>query len=354
MFGRVDLLMSSRLAPSANFHNPVGLLWRMLTSGQRAAYSALVHEALRIALRPVDWMLQPVERRLLRRSASSERPILLVVGAPRSGTTLVYQTLARYLDVSVLTNAAAMFPRSPLCGSRLTRWLPAWGASDFRSFYGQTSGLQGANDGFSLWNRWLGDDRYVPASQLTPEGEESMRQFFLSWHALHDRPFLNKNNRNTACLDLLSRVLPQARFIVVRRNPLLVAQSLITARQQVQGDKSVGWGLHSHSADTPSDPLQYVDDVCDQIIEIERQLDEQLRHIEADRITEITYEGFCEAPQAALRTIIRDCAGVTLREELMDAELTTFEVSARVTMSDAEQERLQSRLAAKRRKTVVV
>jgi hypothetical protein len=40
-----------------------------------------------------------------------------------------------------------------------------------------------------------------------------------------------------------------------------VAQSLINARMQVQGDKSVGWGLHSQSSDTTADPLAYVDGV---------------------------------------------------------------------------------------------
>jgi hypothetical protein len=42
------------MAPSGNFQNPLGLVFRMLMSGKRAAYSSLLHEALRIAAKPID------------------------------------------------------------------------------------------------------------------------------------------------------------------------------------------------------------------------------------------------------------------------------------------------------------
>ena len=75
---------------------------------------------------------------------------------------------------------------------------------------------------------------------------------------------------------------------------MLVAQSLIKARQQVQGDKSTGWGLHSHCTDMTADPLAYVDDVCHQVLQIEAELEEQLKHLPQDRIIEFTYEDFCD------------------------------------------------------------
>ena len=233
----------------------------MLTSGKRAAYAALFHFALRLLAMPVDAMLEGKETRTLKKAAPSVLPVVLVVGTPRSGTTLVYQTLARYMDVSYVTNLTSMFPKSPVTASRLLNWMPKRDSADFHNFYGQTARLHGPNDGFSLWNKWLGDDRYVPRTDLNESEQQEMRSSFSAGSQAFGKPFLNKNNRNTGCLDLLSKVLPQASFIVVRRNPLLVAQSLINAREQVQGDKSVGWGLHSHSSDITQDPLRYVDDV---------------------------------------------------------------------------------------------
>ena len=345
--------MSARIVPSENFQNPLGLLYRMLTSGKRAAYAALFHEALRIAARPFDTMLQRKESRTIQNAVPSQLPVVLVVGAPRSGTTLVYQTLARYMDVSYVTNLTSMFPRSPISGSRMLHWIPGRNSADFHNFYGQTARLQGPNDGFSLWNKWLGDDRYIPRTDLNEAEQQEMQQFFYAWGNAFGKPFLNKNNRNTGCLDLLSRVIPRASFIVVRRNPLLVAQSLIKAREQVQGDKTVGWGLHSHSSNTSADALSYVDDVCDQILKIERQLDEQLRHIPSHRLIEITYEGFCEDPAASLHQISRHILDVNLKDELIARELRPFEASGKVTLSDAEQTRLLTRLNQRRATTAI-
>ena len=96
--------MNSGIVPSRNFTNPIGLLLRMLTSGQRVAYSALIHEAMRLVSRPLNRLLAGRERRLLKTAPSDVAPVILVVGAPRSGTTLVYQTLARYLDVTYFSN----------------------------------------------------------------------------------------------------------------------------------------------------------------------------------------------------------------------------------------------------------
>lgn len=338
--------MNPGIGPSQNFKNPVGLLFRMLMSGQRAAYATLIHEAMRLVSRPLNRLLAGREQRLSQTAVSDVQPVILVVGAPRSGTTLVYQTLARYLDVTYFSNLTSLFPDAPLAGTKMFRWLPRRQSADFQNFYGQTAGLNGPNDGFSIWNQWLGNDRYVPRPDLTADEQSSMGRFFKVWCAVFGKPFLNKNNRNAACLDLLSRAIPQSSIVVVRRNPLLVAQSLINARHQVQGHKSVGWGLHSHSSDMTADPLAYVDDVCDQVLQIEAELDEQLRRIPYSRIVEFTYEGFCEAPEATLRWIASRISGVRLKEDLIQKELRPFAVSATVTLSTLEKERLLSRLQA--------
>jgi hypothetical protein len=333
---------------TSNFKNPVGLVFRMLTSGSRAAWAALLHEGLRLLARPIDLLLQGREKRLLKESGTGNVPMILVVGAPRSGTTLVYQTLARYLDVSYVSNLTSLFPHSPLSGTRMFRWLPQTRSADFRNFYGQTAHLNGPNDGFCLWNRWLGKDRYVPRTELSELEQQSIQGFFQAWHRQFGKPFLNKNNRNTGCLDLLSRLFPDATFVVVRRNPVLVAQSLIKAREQVQGDKSVGWGLHSQSSDTDRDRLSYVDDVCAQILQIEEQLDEQLSQIPKSRLIEFTYEGFCEDPVHALESLADRIPHASLKCDLIGAELQPFAVSAQVTLTHEELERLQAVLKAGR------
>ncbi len=338
--------MSPRIAPSDNFRNPVGLLYRMLLSGQRAAYTALAMESLRIMAKPIDAMLQFRERRLMTSQRSGSLPLLLIAGAPRSGTTLIYQTLAKYLDVSYFSNLTSLFPRSPISGTQLVRPDTSRQSADFCNFYGQTSGLHGPHDGFGIWNRWLGSDRYVPRTDLAQNELSDMRHFFEVWCSVFRKPLLNKNNRNTSCLALLSSILPNAFFVVVRRNPVMVAQSLIRAREQVQGDKRFGWGLHSTETSQTSDPLAYVDDVCRQILSIENRLNEQLKIIPEHRILELQYEDFCRRPSNIIQQIATRIPGIGLNQLLTQQPLQAFQISSSVTLSDTEHDRLLRNLGA--------
>ncbi|MEZ6124062.1 MAG: sulfotransferase [Planctomycetaceae bacterium] len=326
-----------------NFADPFGLLKRMLTSGNRAAYAALLREGLSIAAKPADWLLSGFEQRRLKAAPTSEHPLILIVGAPRSGTTLVYQVLAAYLDVTTPSNLTSMFPRSPLTVAKLQQRLPFSTRPDFQNFYGQTAKLSGPNDAFHLWNRWLGSDRYQPAEALSDDVADDMRRFFAAWTSAFHRPFLNKNNRNTACIRLLADTLPQARFVVVQRNPVFVAQSLIRAREQVQGDKHIGWGLNSQSPETDEtseDSLAYIDQVCQQVEDISRDLQQQLSAVAPDRILQLSYEDFCNDPQTGIQSITAAFPGLQLNPAFPLSDLNPFRVSNRSTLTEAEQQRL--------------
>ncbi|MEZ6130320.1 MAG: sulfotransferase [Planctomycetaceae bacterium] len=324
----------------SNFRDPLGLVRRMLASGNRAAYSALFREGISVALKPFDVMFGALENHSLAKDMESDQPLILIVGAPRSGTTLIYQTLSAYLDVTYPSNLTALFPRAPLTAARLQKLIPTKRRPDFRNFYGQTTRMRGPNDAFHLWNRWFGDDRYQLENRLSEEDIADMRRFFAAWTSTFNKPFLNKNNRNTDCIHRLAEYLPNARFVVVRRNPVFVAQSLIQAREVVQGDKSVGWGLRSRSADETQDPLAYVDEVCRQVTAIDTDMDQQLATVDSNRVVEITYETFCEDPKWTIRKIVSAFDGLELAPSMSLEELTAFQISKKNLLTPEEQSRM--------------
>jgi len=339
---------AGRTGKYRNFLDPRGLLLRMLKSRNRSAYSALFRAGLTVGVQPLDWAMQGKERRLL--AAAGQRPakypLVLIAGSPRSGSTLLYQTLARYADVSYLTNLSSMFPLAPISATRMFHKTSGQTRPDFKSYYGQTSEWISPNDGFDVWNRWLGDDRYnIPTAFETHTAKE-LRQFFSAWVNTFDKPFLNKNNRNTACVQLLAETLPQATFIIIRRESLFVAQSLIEARLQVQGTKHCPWGLGSvNEHEQTNDPLGYVEDVCNQIQSIENRLDQQLLTIDSSRYIEVGYEDFCSDPTGTLRRIREAIPGLRLREERMEADLNPFTVSSTLRISKEEYDRIKGRFA---------
>lgn len=327
---------------NSNFRDPFGLVMRMLASGNRAAHAALLREALRYAAIPVDVVMSPLERR--GQTADSSHPLLLIVGAPRSGTSLVYQVLSRYLDVTYPSNASVMFPRSPITATRIQERFRVHRAPKYRSFYGQTCRLTDTNDAFEIWNRWLGDDRYHPAATLSSEQISDMRSFFARWTQTFNKPLLNKNNRNSLAIRLLSEVLPQARFLIVRRNPVMVAQSLLTARKRIQGDVTAPWGLEATTA--AAEQLGHVDAVCQQLTAIEREVERQLQCVDSARVFGMTYEGFCEQPVPMIRSIVEKFDGVRVspRQDLDTCE--PFRVSSRQQVSNEELDRIHANFSS--------
>jgi hypothetical protein len=326
----------------ANFSDPFGLIVRMLRSGDPAARAALLREASAAILSPLDRCLQIAEHRRLRSAQPSMLPLLLIVGAPRSGTTLVYQVLARHLPFTYFTNLSALFPRAPLTASRLLLRGPRTAPDSLHNYYGNTAGLTGPNDGFHIWNRWLGADRYQAPQSLPAEAVTAMRRFFAAWTAAFGRPLVNKNNRNTDCVGLLGQALPEAVFVVIHRDPVYVAQSLLLARQHVQGDKRRRWGLRSLDQEVPTDPLGHVDSVCRQVTAIADKLQADCRSLPAARFIDVHYEEFCADPDPTLETIssrVWGASGAVLTGRKIGPVGAT---TNRQRISPAEFERIQS------------
>lgn len=328
---------------NANFEDPIGLVLRMLKSKNKAAYSSLVREGVRFGASPLDSLLRLVERRQTKDAKPSKHPLILVIGAPRSGTTLVYQALAHFLDVTYPSNGSSLFVKSPITAARIQKKLVRRLKPSFENYYGQTRRLSDCNDAFELWNRWLGEDRYAPRSELTDEQSCEMQNFFDTWMNAFDKPFLNKNNRNAFAVRVLARHLPNAKFVVVRRNPVFVAQSLIVARKKIQGSESIGWGLNSSSTIGKPDPLAYVDDVCSQIKTIDDEMDSQLIAVDGARVINVTYEGFCNAPQQTIAEVAARFDGLELDADSNLSQLEPFEISQKLTINRDEINRICQR-----------
>ncbi len=328
-----------------NFRSPLRLASKMAFGSDAIGRWALMQVAATIALRPLQRLFARRERAIVKNSHhADDLPIILVVGGPRTGTTFASQLLARYLDVSFFNNATEIFSESPLWGTQLYRdpFAPT-ARLQAGSLYGNTFGLRGINDGFTIWNEWLGDDRY----QANPidQKADAMRHFFANWSAAFGKPLLNKNNRNLDAMQWLASELPNSVFVVVRRDPAQVASSLIAAREYVQGDKNLRWGLLSTDTESDDDPLAYVDRVVEQIQQIDRRIEEQLPHIDEKRWIDVSYSDYCESPDEFVRAVAKLAGNVPVRERLLnDEQVGAIPFRTRHQLSVDERSRLDTML----------
>lgn len=321
-----------------NFDDPIGVVRRMVTSRNPVALATLARAAARPVVGPISRRWARIDAELIAEAPPSDRPIVMVTGGARTGTSLTAQILAMRLDVDWFDNRVDLFPHSPLYAAR--RWPSNIADIELASYYGNSRRLGAMSDAFGIWNRWLGDDRYVP--ELRDDAVDAMRRFFDARDQLSPRPLLNKNNRNLPIAVDIARAIPRLRVVTITRDPLDTVASLLVARRVVQGDVTKPWGVLSRSEVAADDPLGYVDDVCAQVLECNRVAEQVVETLGPQGVV-LRFEDVLADPHKAAE-IVGEAHGVAARPDAPDLLLSAQH--RRRSMTAAEEERAETVLDA--------
>ncbi|MEM7782972.1 MAG: sulfotransferase [Planctomycetota bacterium] len=150
---------------------------------------------------------------------------IFIVGAPRSGTTLLLQMIVAAFDIGYISNLAACFWKRPELGVLLSKKLLGRPNLSTESNYGQTVGPEQPHEFGGFWRRVLG---YESMSQSErPEivwelVEAELDRIAAAW----DRPVVYKVFQLYWHLAEFHRRRP-ARWIWVQRDPVENAASLL-------------------------------------------------------------------------------------------------------------------------------
>ena len=248
-------------------------------------------------------------------AAGSDRlPLVYIVGAPRSGTTLASQLISKYLEVGYINNLIARFWRRPLAGIRLSDICLGPNARreiSLQSSFGVTSDVVGPHEFGYFWRLWLGLDR-ATTHHLSPAETERvdieglgrvLRDEVLGGFA---RATVFKNVICGFQAALLSRVHEPSLFIHVTRDLSATAASILAARQARHGDVRAWWSLKPSTFDE----IRRLDHPVEQVVRQVRDCRAEfsaafaapgVRHIE------LAYESMCRSPREELERI---CAAV--------------------------------------------
>lgn len=305
----------------------MALAWRLIKTGSREAYFAIAAAVIGVLLSPLDWMLSAIENRRYAKASGNQMPIVIVVGPPRSGTTLVAQVLIDHLPVSYINNLTSIFPRSPITANAiLGRFLPNR-AVGYQRFYGKSRQWSGVNDGLYIWDRWLGHCRTQVPIELAQTAAQDMAIFFGAFEAYYRKPLVNKVNRLNTCAGLISNILDNVTFICLDRDPVLLAQSLLRARQEITGDLSVPYGVDHRSGQEMS--CDVVEDVCDQVIFHRQVACDQQKLIGKEKFWIVSYESFCDQPHVLVERVAREVLKTPIDTGQLRATLKPFKASKR-------------------------
>lgn len=262
-------------------------------------------------------------------------PPIFIIGAPRSGSTLLYQVLTDYYDVGYLSNFHAKFYGAPSIVERLFHPLKWHQKSDYTSYHGRTEGWLAPGECGQFWYRFFRRKPvYVPLVEANPEKLSQLRTSIQCLGNAFGKPILFKNLYCSLRLQAIAKALPESLFIVIHRNMVDNGHSLLAGRKKVYGNYHTWW-----SAEPPAiDKLRTLpphEQVIEQIRHIYGVIEQDKQVIGTERFLDLSYEELCDHSHNVLDKITMFFDSHELRiKNLIDISRipTTFPRSTGITI----------------------
>jgi len=260
----------------------MALFRRILTallSGQKSAYFGAFVLAAGPLARLVDKLLLV---RIMGNqdcdSGGSLPQVLLIVGAPRSGTTLVYQMLVNLIPTIYYSNLHALFPAT---ASAILKKNPG-PCKSVKNYYGYSYGFSGVNEGNMVLQKIYGD------GHNTDEIRERFIDFVQSMHAEPGQPIIIKNVYSYDKLEVLLKINPEIKVLLVQRDKLQTAQSILRAY------KELGYFAPIPACLKGKLPIIGPHEFTVMLLcEMQKEFQQQRKLAGENRWLEIQYEDFC-------------------------------------------------------------
>jgi len=277
--------------------------------------------------------------------ATPEGPCVLVVGAPRSGTTLLVQWLGATGLFGVPSNVMARFSASPGLAARVQSVLfdaelrygdqldDLAARPSFESDLGKTRGALAPNEFFFFWRRHLDRSDLAPLGDAVVDGVDwgRVRAELAAIESGLGRPVATKGLMLQYDLPRIAAHLPEALFVFVRREPFFNAQSLLAARERFHGDRAAWYSTRPPGSDALDERTPF-EQVAGQVHLDRRAIEAGMAQLAPERAITIDYEDFC-ADTTGLWSALRErCDGLPAASGAPGA----FDATNRVRLDDVD------------------
>ncbi len=231
---------------------------------------------------------------------------ILIVGAPRSGSTLLYQTVVERFDVAYISNRHCRWHGAPSLVERRSR--SARHTATYSSYHGAETGATAPSECGGYWYRFFPrSPHHVPMEAADRTKLTGLRRSVARFGAEAGRPIVFKNLYCSLRLEPISAAVPEALFLVIERDLLDNARSLLASRMRRSGSYAEWW-----SAEPPGierlRTLPAEQQVVGQIRGISAAIAAARETIGADRFLDVTYESLCDDPAGTTAAIETFCA----------------------------------------------
>lgn len=216
---------------------------------------------------------------------------IFIIGAPRTGSTILYQSLTNQFDVLYINNLVCGFYNSLIFGFFLSGKLFKQQAHNcFASDYGSTLGLNSPSECGEFWYRWLPRHKhFIDHDEVDARTVEKIRQEITAIINKYDKPLVFKNLNAGQRLRLLYKCFPEAKFIFCKRKPFFTAQSILNAKRKLGLVDNEFWSVMPRNVEELK-KLPWAEQIVGQIYYLEKQISEDLALFPKENVVEVYYE----------------------------------------------------------------
>ncbi|MBK9730166.1 MAG: sulfotransferase [Chitinophagaceae bacterium] len=273
----------------------------------------LLAGAVSLLSEPFRWIEQLLYSRKLSRTPMPESPVF-ILGHWRSGTTLLHNVLCKDEQFAFVTTYQSVFVNQFFASRWLFRSLMKWLMPEKRPSdnvllspdFPQEEGFALCNiNSYSFYNYWyfphqwkIFYDEYVSRNGMSEKKKQICNRQYKKLIAQslieHKRDgFISKNPANTGSIKQVLEMFPNAKFIYIYRNPLMVFQSTLNFFSAVMETLQL-------QEFTNEEMEEMIFELYEKLIK-DYELQKSL--IPAHHLIEIRYEEFLKSPVEHLKLI---------------------------------------------------
>jgi len=234
---------------------------------------------------------------------SEKKPLIFIVGAPRTGSTILYQLMTHYFHVLYINNFICAFYQDIFVGFWLSRLLfPDTPHNCFNSSLGNTfqCGFKGPAECGNFWYRWLPREKhFIEKNDIDKKKQQEISQILSSIINRYNLPLVIKNLNAGQRMRLIHQVNPNAKFILIKRDPLYTAQSIWLSKHHIGLKPNQWWSIMPKNYDDLV-KLTAHKQIVRQIFFLEKQILTDRSLFPEENFIVIQYENLCQNPKDTL------------------------------------------------------
>lgn len=247
--------------------------------------------------------LRWVDSKLLINSENDIPEPIFIIGAPRVGSTFLFQALIARYQFTHLTNLHSLFFRQPCLAeymANILRFIGLRHSPHFQSKYGYTPGLLAPSEAGPTFRFWFGEADHLLGSHVTDSTR--IQQTVATLTKMSGGPFLSKNLFNSMRLQEILKCFPKAFLIWIQRDHDTTVRSIIKMRQDLHGNIEK-WASVQVPRQEEIMQLEPKEQVQRQIKAIETYIDGIFSGRDQRFNFTVSYEALCTDPNQTITAI---------------------------------------------------